>query len=236
MRVLIEQGSGERGKRVSLDADEVHHLKVRRATDGERVEVLDGAGFQGSGVLVKAGRTWMVDIGDAELQQRPPALTLAVATGDRERFSWMVEKSVELEVSRIVPLETLRTAGVATRLKAAHVTRLRRSAMEAIKQCGAAWAPTIEDPVSFGEFMAGPLNGSGWLAEQHGDSAPASVDQGSVTVIVGPEGGLTEGEREAAVSAGYRPTALGSHTLRFETAALAAAAAIIQALMRGSDG
>jgi 16S rRNA (uracil1498-N3)-methyltransferase len=62
------------------------------------------------------------------------------------------------------------------------------------------------------------------------------VDQGSVTVIVGPEGGLTEGEREAAVSAGYRPTALGSHTLRFETAALAAAAAIIQARMRGSDG
>ena len=58
----------------------------------------------------------------AELRARRPAeLTLAVAAGDRERFAWMVEKAVELGVTRIVPLETERTAGVATRLRDAHL-------------------------------------------------------------------------------------------------------------------
>ena len=50
----------------------------------------------------------------------PPELTLAVGAGDRERFAWLVEKAVELGVTAIVPLETERTAGVATRLRAAH--------------------------------------------------------------------------------------------------------------------
>jgi 16S rRNA (uracil1498-N3)-methyltransferase len=185
---------------------------------------------------VKAGREWMVEIGAAELQQEPLPLSLAVASGDRERFTWLVEKSVELGVTRIVPLETKRTTSVATRLKASHVDRLRRSALEAIKQCGAAWAPAIETPLALAEFVTRPLSGSGWLADQAGDPPPADLDHGAVSVIVGPEGGLTDEEREAAVAGGYRPIALGIHTLRFETAALAAATAVTQARMRGSHG
>jgi 16S rRNA (uracil1498-N3)-methyltransferase len=216
---------------MTLDEAEIHHLKVRRARDGEQVEVLDGAGLMGSGTLVRAGREWLVDISATELQQRPPALTLAVAAGDRERFSWLVEKSVELGVTRIVPLQTTRTAGVATRLKEPHVARLRRSALEATKQCGLAWSPTIENPVALSEFL-NQSTGNGWLADQQGAPAPGSMDSTGVTVIVGPEGGWTEDEREAVISAGYRPVALGRYTLRFETAALAAAAAISQARMR----
>jgi 16S rRNA (uracil1498-N3)-methyltransferase len=231
MRVLVKQGSGEVGTRMTLDEAEIHHLKVRRARDGEQVEVLDGAGLMGSGTLVRAGREWLVDISATELQQRPPALTLAVAAGDRERFSWLVEKSVELGVTRIVPLQTTRTAGVATRLKEPHVARLRRSALEATKQCGLAWSPTIENPVALSEFL-NQSTGNGWLADQQGAPAPGSMDSTGVTVIVGPEGGWTEDEREAVISAGYRPVALGRYTLRFETAALAAAAAISQARMR----
>jgi 16S rRNA (uracil1498-N3)-methyltransferase len=235
MRVVVKQGSGEAGTRVTLDEHEIHHLMVRRAREGEQVEVLDGAGLIGSGRLVQAGREWMVDISATEVQQRPPALTLAVAAGDRERFSWLVEKSAELGVTRIVPLQTSRTAGVATRLKDAHVTRLRRSALEATKQCGLAWSPAIDHPIALSEFLTQP-SGNGWLADQEGTPAPASVDSSGITVIVGPEGGLTEDEREAVISAGYRPVALGRYTLRFETAALAAAAVITQARMRRSDG
>jgi 16S rRNA (uracil1498-N3)-methyltransferase len=57
-----------------------------------------------------------------------------------------------------------------------------------------------------------------------------------VTVIVGPEGGLTDAEREMVVLHGFRPVALAIHTLRFETAAVAAAAAITQARMRRHHG
>lgn len=241
MRVLVPRGGcppggWKAGKRIGLDEHEIHHLKVRRAKEGERVEILDGAGLQGTGTLLKANREWMVEVNAAEVHEPPAALTLGVAAGDRDRFSWMVEKLVELGVTRIVPLETARTSGVATRLKASHIARTRRSALEAIKQCGASWAAVIEEPIPWSRFVSEPLSGTGWLAHQTGVPAPASMDRHPATVLIGPEGGLTEDEMEMAVSAGYRATALGEHTLRFETAALAAASVIAQARLRGHHG
>jgi 16S rRNA (uracil1498-N3)-methyltransferase len=236
MKVLIPQGGGEPGQRASLDENEVHHLRVRRARDRETVEILDGAGLIGTGRLIQAGRQWLVEVQTSEREKRPPEMTLAVAAGDRERFSWMVEKAVELGVTGIVPLETARSAGVATRLKDAHLRRLRRSAVEALKQCGAAWAPSVEEPVSLEEFVRQPRAGAGWLADKTGVPAPAILDHGALTVVIGPEGGLTNSERAALLAATYLPVSLSSHTLRFETAALAAVAAAVQARLRGPNG
>lgn len=236
MRVLIGRGSGKAGKRVSLEEDEVHHLRVRRAKGQESVEILDGFGLRGTGHLVQDGKQWAVEIESAELEEPPAELTLAMAAGDRERFAWLVEKSAELGVTRIVPLETARTAGVATRLKEAHLGKLRRAASEAIKQCGAAWAPAVEELVSLAEYARRPFQGEGWLADMAGAAPPGGLDQTPVSAVIGPEGGLTDGERQALLSAGYRPVALGRQTLRFETAALAAAAAVAQARMRGLNG
>jgi 16S rRNA (uracil1498-N3)-methyltransferase len=236
MRVVIQRGSEAAGQRVSLDEDEAHHLRVRRAKDGDEVEVLDGAGLRGAGRLVQDGKQWLVEVQSVKYEERAAELTLAVAAGDRERFSWLVEKGTELGVTRIVPLETARTAGVSSRLKESHLAKLRRSALEAIKQCGATWVARIEDPVSLGEFIARSGAGSRWLADPAGKTAPALVDQNPVTVVIGPEGGFTGDERSALLTAGYLPVALGRHTLRFETAALAAAAAVTQARMRGPNG
>jgi len=178
----------------------------------------------------------MVEIGSAQLQPPPAPLTLAVAMGDRDRFSWMVEKSVELGVTRIVPLQSELTAGVATRLKDVHLDRLRRSALDAIKQCGATWVPAIDTPRTLSAFSRELPGGRAWLADECGAPAPASLDDGEVTVIIGPEGGLTSTERDTAVAAGYQLVSLGLHTLRFETAAVAAAAAVTHARMRSAHG
>jgi 16S rRNA (uracil1498-N3)-methyltransferase len=229
-------GGCEAGKRVRLDENEIHHLRVRRARNGERVEVLDGAGLLATGSLVQEGREWMVEVEAVYRTQRPPETTLAVAGGDRERFSWMVEKSVELGVTRIVPLETARTAGVSTRLKEVHLERLRRSALEAIKQSGVTWVPSIESPLGLEQLLREQRPAAAWLASSEGEPAPASLGQGAVTVLVGPEGGLNPDEIAAATAAGFQPIALGLHTLRFETAALAAAAVIAQARLRGQHG
>jgi 16S rRNA (uracil1498-N3)-methyltransferase len=236
MRVLIRRGSEEAGKRVSLDVEEEDHLRVRRAKDREVVELLDGAGLRGTGRLIQDGKQWAVEIQSLDREERPAELTLAVAAGDRERFAWMVEKAAELGVTRIVPLETAHTAGVATRLKEAHLGKLRRVASEAIKQCGSAWAPAVEELVSLEDYARRPLDGAGWLADIAGAASPVRLDQTPVSAVIGPEGGLTDAERQALLSAGYLPVALGRHTLRFETAALAAAAAVAQARMRGLNG
>jgi 16S rRNA (uracil1498-N3)-methyltransferase len=236
MRVLVQRGSAEAGKRVSFEQSELHHLRVRRPKVNERVEVLDGAGLVASGTLVQVGREWMVDIGEAEVRARPAALTLVVAAGDRDRFFWMVEKAVELGVTGIVPVKTANTSGVATGLKSSHLARLRRSALEALKQSGLSWAPSIEDPVSLEEFLEKPPPGVGWLADQQGKPVPGVLGTQPVTVVIGPEGGFTGGERESVLAAHFEPVALGYHTLRFETAALAAAAVVTQARMRGDHG
>ena len=236
MRVLVSPGSAVVGKRASLDESEAHHLLVRRAREDEVVEVLDGSGLTGTGRLVRVGSDWMVEIQSAEHEPVRPQLTLAVAAGDRERFTWMAEKAVELGVSAIVPLETARTAGVATRLRDAHGAKLRRVVLEATKQCGAAWAPTVERSLALEQFLAGPIQGTGWLADPAGALPPATLDDAPLTVVIGPEGGFTTEERAALVSAGYRPVVLGVNTLRFETAALAAAAVAGMARLRGNHG
>jgi 16S rRNA (uracil1498-N3)-methyltransferase len=236
MRVLIQAGSAVAGQRVGLDQDEIHHLRVRRARERESVEILDGAGLSGTGRLIRAGSQWLVEVRTAEQRERPPETVLAVAAGDRDRFSWMVEKSVELGVTRIIPLETTRSAAVATRLKDLHLRRLRKSALEAIKQCGAVWVPSVDEPVPLAEFLQRTASGTRWLADAAGVPVPTVLDRHALTVVIGPEGGFTETERAGIETAGYQAVALGSHTLRFETAALAAAAAANQARMRGQHG
>jgi 16S rRNA (uracil1498-N3)-methyltransferase len=236
MRVLIERNTGVAGRKGRLVEGEAHHLRVRRAEDGETVELRDGEGLVGLGRLVKAGKSWEVEVTTADLASRPAELTLAVGAGDRDRFAWVVEKATELGVTSVVPLETERTAGVATRVRSQHLDRLRRHALEAVKQSGAPWATRVEEPVSIGDFSARPLAGQGWVADAEGTAVPAVVGKTPLTVVIGPEGGLTGEELDRLRGAGYTAVSLGPHTLRFETAAIAAAAAAVAGRLRRSDG
>jgi 16S rRNA (uracil1498-N3)-methyltransferase len=224
------------GAREPVEEAERHHLRVRRAAAGERVALRDGLGLVGTGRLAAAGHDWAVEVETVERRPRPAALTLAVGAGDRDRFAWLVEKAVELGATSIVPLETERAGSVATRLREPGLARLRRQALEAIKQCGAAWALEVESPQPLAEFIARTEPGLHWLADAAGAAPAAALDGTPVTVVIGPEGGFTEPERGTLLSAGYRPMALAPHTLRFETAALAAAAVVTTARLRGAHG
>ncbi|HEU4829598.1 MAG TPA: RsmE family RNA methyltransferase [Gemmatimonadales bacterium] len=223
MIVLVPRGAARPGLPVALDEEESHHLRVRRAAPGETVELRDGAGLAGAGVLESNGRVWSVTVSEASTMPPLPGLTLAVGAGDRERFLWLVEKAAELGVSRIVPIESERTAGVATRVRATHLEKLARRALEATKQSGAHWSPDIAGLEPFAQFVAQARSGALWLAEA-GASSPQQVGAGDVTVLIGPEGGLTSAERSGAIGAGWTPVSLGTNVLRFETAAIAAAA------------
>jgi 16S rRNA (uracil1498-N3)-methyltransferase len=236
IRVLIERSSGAAGRRGGLLEGEAHHLRVRRAEDGETVEVRDGEGLIGLGRLVRAGKSWEVDVTAADRASRPAELTLAVGAGDRDRFGWLVEKATELGVTSVIPLETERTAGVASRVRTQHLERLRRHALEAVKQSGAAWATRVEEPVSFDQIAARPIAGQGWVADANGAAVPATVGKTPLTVVIGPEGGLTEDELDRLRGAGYAAVSLGPHTLWFETGAIAAAAAAVAGRLRRSAG
>jgi 16S rRNA (uracil1498-N3)-methyltransferase len=209
---------------------------VRRAADGELVEIRDGAGLVGAGRLSVSPAGWEVEVTEARREARPVPLTLAVGAGDKERFAWLVEKAAELGVARVVPLETERTAGVASRLRSAQVEKLRRLGLETLKQCGGSWATDVANPVTLEEFIESSPTGALLLAEAGAASVPNVSDSVPVTVVVGPEGGLTRPEADRLRAAGYQPVTLGPFILRFETAALAAAAIVAAVRQRGIHG
>ncbi len=232
MIVLLPRGAYAAGHIIELDSGEVHHLRVRRAGPAEPVDIRNGEGLIGSGELLTSGKRVSVRVDQARQVPPPPSLRLAVATGDRERFGWLAEKAAELAVTSIQPVETARSRGVATRTGAAHLEKLARRALEATKQSGAAWAPAIEPVCELGELTVGAAE-CRWLADVDGVWPSSLAPERPATVLVGPEGGLTDQERAGLLEAGWTPVRLSGSVLRFETAAIVAAAAIGLARGRG---
>lgn len=232
--VLVPRVGVAPGDVVPLSPAEAHHVRVRRRGEATVVELRDGEGLVGDGLLRGEDDALEVLVERAERIPRPAPLRLAVGAGDRDRFAWLVEKATELGVTEIIPLETERTAGVASRVRGPHVERLRRRALEAVKQCGAAWAPAVHETMPLAAFLARPPEGPRWLADARGEPPPYGFGAGALTVLVGPEGGLSDGELGLARAAGFEPVRLGGQVLRFETAAIAAAACAAVARIGGA--
>ena len=224
--VLLAPGSMVAESTVSLDEEERHHLRVRRAAPGERVRLLDGAGSVGEGRLVKLGGELGVEIAKVRGVPMPPGFMLIVGAGDKERFGWLAEKAAELGVTVLAPLKTERTRSVAAGIREGHVAALQRRARQAIKQSGAAWEPMVIAPVDvrFAGTQGEPAYR--WLADATGEPPPQLPPDVPLVVVVGPEGGLVPPEREVVLEAGFKRVRLAPDLLRFETAALAAAAVV----------
>ncbi|MEO8201318.1 MAG: RsmE family RNA methyltransferase [Gemmatimonadota bacterium] len=218
--VLVEPGSIATGVSLSLDPAEVHHLQVRRVSSGEDVRLLDGVGGIGMGILTLDRKAATVEVREAARVEPPPALRLAVGAGDRDRFGWLIEKSAELGVSDVFPLETERTVNVSSRIRSEHIEKLARRGLDAIKQSGSAWAPRVHASVSLDEFLADGRNLK--LAAEQGTGAfPPIKPTDALDCLVGPEGGWTAREVATMDARGCRFVSLSFNTLRFETAAIA---------------
>ena len=218
---LVEQGMVRVGALLELDSGEAHHLQVRRVESGERIRLLDGRGGVGTGVVSLNRKQARVEVIEATQHDRPDTLALAVGGGDRERFGWLVEKAAEIGATDLIPLETERTANVSSRVRPAHVEKLQARALEAIKQSGAAWAPTVHPPLD----VAGVLASSGVKLVAEPGSLPLAQFNASqdITCLIGPEGGWTARETDRLAESGCIFVRLSPNVLRFETAALALA-------------
>ena len=224
--VLAGTGSLVAGATVALDDEERHHLRVRRADEGNQVRALDGAGTIAEGVLVKVRGEFAVRIEHVAAVPMPPRFALVVGAGDKERFGWLAEKAAELGVTELMPLKTERTRSVAAGIRESHVHALQRRARQAIKQSGAAWAPQVLPPVDVKYAASQGEPEYRWLADATGEPPPELPPNVPLVVVVGPEGGLIPAEREVFLAAGFRRVRFAPDLLRFETAALAAAAVV----------
>ena len=230
------------GPVVTLPEPEAHHAaRVLRLQPGDRVTVLDGAGQQ-LDCEVHTVTKHVVTLTVRKRVHVPPLpyqLTLLAAVPKGRLMEDIVEKATELGAARIVPVLTERTV---VHLEgdgaAAKVAKWRHTAVEAIKQCGSAWLPRVEPPVTLAHFLEGGESFDLMLvASLHGGARPprelirqSMAAQGrsptSVAVWIGPEGDFTPAELAALAAAGAKSMTLGPLVLRCATAAIAALAVV----------
>lgn len=213
--------------RATLVDSEAHHLlHVLRAKVGEEVVLIDGTGKEYVARIDRLGRS-QVELAilsaanvDRELDFD---LIVGVAWPKAERQRWLVEKLVELGVTRVVPLRTERS--VVHPDRASHSKHLR-TVIEASKQCGRNRLMQIDPLTAWPDFArtSGPAS-IRWLADPSGESKAISHQPAeSCQLAIGPEGGWTAAELELGRAAGWQAVSLGKRILRIETAAVALAA------------
>jgi 16S rRNA (uracil1498-N3)-methyltransferase len=152
---------------------------------------------------------------------------LAQGVSRGERMDWVVQKSTELGVSRIVPLLTERSVVRLDAKQGEHkLEHWQGIAVAACEQSGRNRIPEIAAPLGLHEFLRGRQNDGATRLLLCATGAlgigELRAPDGGVIVLIGPEGGLAESEQRAALDAGFIAVRLGPRTLRTETAAVAA--------------
>lgn len=218
------------GERATLMGSEVHHLSgVMRAKFGDEITLFDGSGAEFTGRIdtLKKDRCELTILRREVISREAGiAVVAGVALPKGDRQKWLVEKLTELGVTQLVPLLTAR--GVAQPGEGA-ATRLRRGVIEASKQCGRNQLLEIAEPVSATDwFQHVPAKEVRLLADPQGEVLGyREAIPPRVNFAIGPEGGFTPVEVDAARAAGWRLVSLGKSILRIETAAIALAAQCI---------
>jgi len=218
-----------------LSGSEVQHLaQVLRATPGTRVRAFDGRGLEAEGVVSESGAlrvTLKLDVPQESVVEASLSVTLTVALLKGDKLSEVVRRGTELGVNRFRLFVSERCEVRA--LSANKLLRLRRVAQEAAKQSGRSVVPEIAEVQKLEALKSGALEPDGLLlvAQPHAGSTLRDVlsehTPERVTVVTGPEGGLSPAEVEALQAAGAHAVHLGARILRAETAPVALAAALL---------
>lgn len=234
------------GEIVELPANAAHHAaRVLRLEQGDEVTLFNGEGGEFTAIIVRIDKKSVavaVEKYHTTKRESPLVITLVQALCANEKMDWVVQKAVELGVSRIQPVvsnrSVVRLSGERANKRGQHWQQVVIAACE---QCGRNQLPQMLPLMSLPDWLSeapgqqtaepawsnlrlvlSPMAEKG--LREYAESLSAAPH--SISLLVGPEGGLAPEEEEAAVAAGLIPLRLGSRILRVEGAALAATAAL----------
>jgi 16S rRNA (uracil1498-N3)-methyltransferase len=224
------------GTRLTFAAAEARHIaRVLRLRAGDVVQAVDGAGGEYTVRLERVTRhevTGTVLACATSSVESPLSLTLAQGIPKGDTMESIVRAVTELGVARVVPVLTGRTVVKFDAARARDRTRRwQRVAAEAAKQCGRAVIPPVAAPRPLAQFLSEDTPESSRLCCWEGErrrlgSVLDGVDASTAnfTVLIGPEGGLSEAEVDLARAHGFIVAGLGPRILRTETAGAAVVA------------
>jgi 16S rRNA (uracil1498-N3)-methyltransferase len=215
--------------------DAKHIEKSLRMTVGEKITLCDCLGNDYLGEIAQMDSD-VVRVKIMEIQKSfaEPTVKVTLCQGlpKNDKMDWIIQKSVELGVTQIQPMETSRCVSRPDR-KAAEkkIARWQKIALEAAKQSGRGMIPKVETIVSFKEAVQNAEGKKILFYEGGGEKIRTllnSEDQ-KATIFIGPEGGFSQEEVQMVTESGGVPATLGPRILRTETAPLAALTAIMMA-------
>jgi len=212
----------------------LHVTRVLRLGAGDKVTLFNGDGADYPSEingLQKDSVTLKVRSPVPARAESPLAITLVQGIARGERMDLVVQKATELGVTAIVPVATARSVvRLDADTRAKKLAHWRGVAIAACEQCGRATLPAIAEPADFESWLARPAQPETLrvLLSPHAEASLVATAAGAarIEMLVGPEGGLDDAERDLALTVGYRACRLGPRVLRSETAAVAALAVL----------
>lgn len=212
------------GNQVELSRDQANYLfNVMRLATGEAVTLINGRDGAFTATVAKSskrGGTLDVTEKTAELVM-PPDIWLLFAPIKKARTDFIVEKAAELGVRKILPVQTEFTNSERIRQD-----RLQAHVVEAIEQCEGTFVPEVAALQKLTSVLEGwPKDRRLWFCDEtlSGDAVSLPKTEEPAAIIIGPEGGFSDGERNRLRSASFtHPVSLGPRILRADTAAVAA--------------
>jgi 16S rRNA (uracil1498-N3)-methyltransferase len=221
MSYFLAPGTLIEGATVELGGEEAQHLlKSRRMRAGERFALQGTDGRRHWAELVDADRRSARArvLGAAPIPPDPDVtVRLWLAAVKDKATEWVVQKATELGVAELHVFRAEHSPVALKELEAPRMLeRWRKIAIEACKQCDRQHPPKLAVWPDLAVLLAaGQDAGIAWLLDADGKPAPrASLSAREVTVLVGPEGGLSAEEQDAAVRGGFARVKLGPLTLR----------------------
>lgn len=222
------------GENIELPKDAARHIMVLRLSAGDTLTLFNGLGGEYQARITRIDRqrvtTEIVSHSSREAEL-PYRITLAQGIPEATKMDWIIEKSVELGVSDIIPLAAQRSVVRLNNDRAEkRLSRWQAIAISAAQQCGRNRLPHIASPVGTGEYLRQTTPSPRILfspraTETLSEWARHQKPQ-NITLLIGPEGGFSPEEENMAEQQGVTFLSMGPRILRTETAGLAAVAAI----------
>jgi 16S rRNA (uracil1498-N3)-methyltransferase len=203
------------GQPLSLPAGAARHVQVLRLQPGDVITLFNGEGGEFEATVTRMGRSDVdVDIGAHHAVEREAVRAVHLLAGitANERMDWLVEKATELGVASITPLvaerSVLKLKGERAEKKLAHWQGI---AVASAEQCGRNRVPPVHAAVTLAEWVKKAPPGERWVLSlsEGTQSLGQRLGAGPVTVLSGPEGGLSPNEELAALAAGFAPVKIG---------------------------
>jgi len=220
------------GQLVQLPDTVAHHISVLRLAPGALITLFNGEGGEYSAVLdqvEKRRASVEIKTHTARETELPFGITLAQALPEASKMDWIIEKAIELGVSAIQPLAAqrcvVRLSAERADKKMAHWQAIIASASE---RCGRNHLARLGEPQDYKQWITQQDMHRRIILTPRAEQSLADwarhQSPQAVTLVIGPEGGLSEAEEEQALRHGALALAMGPRILRTETAGLAAAA------------